>query len=43
MKTLKANIPSIKTFMVNENGEIFNQHGKQLNGKKTLPFLILKV
>lgn len=42
MKTLKANIPSIKTFMVNENGEIFNQHGKQLNGKKNPSFPYLK-
>lgn len=33
MKTLKANIPSKKEFTVNENGEIFNQSGKQLYGK----------
>ena len=33
MKTLKANIPSEKEFLVNENGEIFNHSGKQLTGK----------
>lgn len=34
MKTLKANIPSVRTFTVNEHGEIFNYLGKKLGGKK---------
>ncbi|SKB60141.1 hypothetical protein SAMN05660477_00147 [Soonwooa buanensis] len=42
MKTLKANIPSIKTFTVNENGEIFNYLGKKLNGKKNPSFPYLR-
>ncbi|WP_300675733.1 hypothetical protein [Soonwooa sp.] len=42
MKTLKANIPSIKTFTVNENGEIFNYLGKRLNGKKNPSFPYLR-
>lgn len=34
MKIVKANIPSKKEFLVNENGEIFNQSKKRLLGKK---------
>lgn len=33
MRKLKANIPSKKLFIVNENGEIFNHLGKALKGK----------